>query len=96
MVNNKKEVEKANKMTLIFSTEDKPGSLFKALKIFEKNNSNLTKIESRPTKRQLGQYYFWVDVDLKNNVYEKIIKELKEEVIDLKVLGKYKSKIKGE
>ena len=96
LVNNKKEEEEANKMTLIFSTEDRPGALFKALKIFEKNNSNLTKIESRPTKRQLGQYYFWVDVDLNNSVYEKIIKELKEEVINLKVLGKYKSKIKGE
>ena len=37
-----------------------------------------------------------MDVDLNNNGYEKVIKELKEEVIDLKVLGKYKSNIKGE
>jgi len=51
-------------MTLIFSTEDKPGALYKVLRIFEENNLNLTKIESRPTKKQLGQYYFWIDVDL--------------------------------
>lgn len=96
LINYKKEIKDSNKMTLIFSTENKPGALFKALRIFEKNNLNLTKIESRPTKKKLGQYYFWMDVDLNNNGYEKVIKELKEEVIDLKVLGKYKSNIKGE
>lgn len=90
LVNYNKEVVEANKATLIFSTEDKPGALFKALRIFERNNLNLTKIESRPTKKQLGQYYFWIDIDL-NNTYEKAIKELKEEIIDLKLLGKYKS-----
>ncbi len=82
-------------MTLIFSTEDKPGALYKVLRIFEENNLNLTKIESRPTKKQLGQYYFWIDVDLSNNLYEKVIKELKDEVIEFKLLGKYKSNIGG-
>ena len=82
-------------MTLIFSTEDEPGALYKVLRIFEENNLNLTKIESRPTKKQLGQYYFWIDVDLSNNVYEKVIKELKDEVIEFKLLGKYKSNIGG-
>lgn len=96
LINYNKEVVDADKMTLVFGTEDKPGALFKALRIFETNSLNLTKIESRPTKKQLGQYYFWIDVDLNNNVYEKAIKELEKEVIDLKVLGKYKSNIKGE
>ena len=82
-------------MTLIFSTEDKPGALYKVLRIVEENNLNLTKIESRPTKKQLGQYYFWIDVDLSNNLYEKVIKELKDEVIEFKLLGKYKSNIGG-
>ena len=67
LINYDKEVIDANKMTLTFATEDKPGALFKALKIFEKNNLNLTKIESRPTKKQLGQYYFWLDVDINSN-----------------------------
>lgn len=96
LVNYNKEVVGANKMTLIFSTEDKPGALFKALRIFEKNNLNLTKIESRPTKKQLGQYYFWVDIDLNNDIYEKVMKELKEVVVDLRLLGRYKSNMKGE
>lgn len=95
LLNYNKEVIDANKMTLIFSTEDKPGALFKVLRIFEENNLNLTKIESRPTKKQLGQYYFWIDVDLSNNVYEKVIKELKDKVIEFKLLGKYKSNIGG-
>lgn len=92
LANNK--VVEADKMTLIFSTENKPGALYRALSIFEKNNLNLTKIESRPTRKQLGQYYFWVDVELNQNKYENAIQELKQVVVDLKILGKYKSKTK--
>lgn len=79
----------ADKMTLIFFTENKPGALYKALSIFEKYNLNLTKIESRPTKKQLGQYYFWIDVELNSNA-EIALKELNNVVVDFKILGKYK------
>lgn len=92
LTNKSKNIVNADKMTLIFSTEHKPGSLYKALSIFEKNNLNLTKIESRPNRRQLGQYYFWIDVELNNNDYEKAMKELKEVVVDFKILGIYKGK----
>lgn len=78
----------ANKMTLIFFTENKPGALYKALSIFEKYNLNLTKIESRPTKKQLGQYYFWIDVELNENS-NIALKELKDVVVDFKILGRY-------
>lgn len=81
--------EDADKMTLIFFTENKPGALYKALSIFEKYNLNLTKIESRPTKKQLGQYYFWIDVELNSNA-EIALKELNNVVVDFKILGKYK------
>ena len=81
--------EDTDKMTLIFFTENKPGALYKALSIFEKYNLNLTKIESRPTKKQLGQYYFWIDVELNSNA-EIALKELNDVVVDFKILGKYK------
>ncbi len=92
LTNKDKEDKCANKMTLVFFTKNKPGALYKALSIFEKNNLNLTKIESRPTKKELGQYYFWIDVELNNNKYERALKELKQVVVDFKILGKYKDK----
>jgi len=89
-----KEEKNPDKMTVIFETEDKPGALYHVLSIFENHNINLTKIESRPTKEKLGQYYFWVDMEVKNENYEKALEELNADVTFFKVLGKYKNKRK--
>lgn len=51
-----------DKTSIVFSTEDKPGSLYRILDIFNLWDVNLSKIESRPAKNQLGRYIFFVDV----------------------------------
>ncbi len=89
-----KEERNSDKMTMIFETEDKPGALYHVLSIFENHNINLTKIESRPTKEKLGQYYFWVEMEVKNENYEKVLEELSADVTFFKVLGKYRNKRK--
>jgi len=61
-----REQNKGNENTrtsLIFSTEDKPGSLFKVLEIFDLFDVNLKRIESRPSKSSLGKYIFFVDIE---------------------------------
>ena len=80
---------KFNKLTMVFSTKHEHGALYKALGIFDKYELNLTKIESRPAKTKLGEYYFIVDVDIENDNYLKAINELKEFVVFYKVLGGY-------
>lgn len=52
-----------DKTALIFSTRDQPGSLFECLKVFAGNEINLTRIESRPSKRVLGEYVFFIVVE---------------------------------
>lgn len=91
-----KEIQDADKMTMIFTTEHKPGALYKALSIFHKNNLNLSKIESRPAKTRLGEYYFLVDIDIDSENYIEAIKELKNVVGYYRILGKYKKGIGGE
>ena len=53
-----------DKTSLVFNTIDaeSAGSLVNVLEIFAKRGINLTRIESRPTRRQLGTYIFSVDV----------------------------------
>lgn len=47
----------------LFMKKDKPGALLMILSEFAYGDINLTKIQSRPTKRQLGDYMFFVDLE---------------------------------
>ena len=81
-----------DKTSIIFSIyEDKPGALYNVLGIFQKNNINLTKIESRPSKKGLGKYLFFVDYigHRKDDVFNDILTEIDDETYFLKVLGSY-------
>ncbi|MDO9445841.1 MAG: prephenate dehydratase [Dehalococcoidia bacterium] len=52
-----------DKTSLAFTTQhDRPGSLVEVLSMFARRGINMTRIESRPTRRQLGTYVFFLDV----------------------------------
>ena len=84
----KEETNVGNKMSIIFSTSHKPGALYEVLGIFNRNNINLTKIESRPAKTFLGEYIFLVDLEV-NDKIDETIEVLKDECRYLKILGRY-------
>lgn len=84
----KEENEAGNKMSIIFSTSHKPGALYEVLGIFNKNNINLTKIESRPAKTFLGEYIFLVDLEVNEKIDDAIML-LKDECRYIKILGRY-------
>lgn len=52
----------ADKISLIFSTADKTGSLYRVLGRFSMAGLNLTKLESRPIENENFNYHFYVDV----------------------------------
>ena len=79
----------ATKMSIIFSVKDRPGALYNVLEIFNKYNLNLTKIESRPAKTKLGEYIFWIDVEIENNIEIETIEEIRNKGVYVRVLGKY-------
>ncbi len=81
-----------DKTSIIFSIyEDRPGGLYNILGIFQKNNINLTKIESRPSRKGLGKYLFFVDFNghKDDELIQSIISEIDENTYFLKVLGSY-------
>ena len=51
-----------DKSSYVFSLNDQPGALLTALEPFSERSLNLTKIESRPSKKKAWDYYFFVDV----------------------------------
>lgn len=83
-------IENANKLTMIFTTANRPGALYKALETFHRRKLNLTKIESRPTKNKMGEYYFLIDLDIEGDNYKEAIDELKSIVGFYRILGIYK------
>lgn len=53
----------SDRTSLVFSIKDKVGALHAMLTPFIKNKINLTKIESRPSKKKAWDYYFFVDCE---------------------------------
>jgi prephenate dehydratase len=76
---------------VVFISEDKPGALLEILQEFAQRNINLTKLESRPTKRVLGEYCFFIDLEghLEDEVVAGALESLERRVARLKSLGSY-------
>ena len=55
--------KECNKITVVFSLDDKAGTLYNLLRHFAENNINMIKIESRPSKDQPWQYLLYVDFE---------------------------------
>ena len=51
------------KTSIFFSVKNEPGSLVKVLNIFDQENINLMYIESRPSKKKMGEYNFCLDLE---------------------------------
>ena len=74
-----------------FLKEDRPGSLYNILKEFAFRNINLARLESRPAKKDLGDYVFMIDLDghlHDENIFE-AIEVLRKGVYLVKILGSY-------
>ncbi len=80
-----------NKTSLVFATEHKPGSLYRILGIFATRNINLTKLESRPSRREPWEYVFYADFEghLDSKIYQEAVRELQREAAFVKILGSY-------
>lgn len=81
-----------DKTSIVFTLQkDRPGGLHDVLAVFAVKNINLTKIESRPSKKALGDYYFFIDLQGHRDDKEvaQALKEIKFQVATFKLLGSY-------
>ena len=70
---------------------DKPGQLYNVMGEFANRGLNLSKIESRPTRMGLGQYYFLIDIDghRLDAPVRAALEEVRERASLLKTFGSY-------
>jgi len=81
-----------DKTTVVcFQRDDRPGSLLAMLQEFAARSLNLSKLESRPTKRGLGDYCFIMDIEghIADEVVADALRALKEKAADVRFLGSY-------
>ena len=80
-----------DRTSLLFAIHDRPGSLVRALQAFEHFDINMSKIESRPSKRKDWEYIFYVDLagHCEDPALRDAIGELEKHCSLVKLLGSY-------
>lgn len=77
--------------TLVFAVRNVPGSLHRSLGAFASRGVNLSRLESRPTRRARWEYVFWVDADADaaDPACAAAIEELRGETEMVRIHGSY-------
>jgi len=80
-----------DKTSIMLSVKDKVGALYDLLRPFASYGINMTKIESRPSRRKAWEYIFFVDIEghVEEDRVKKAVEEIKGRCLFLKILGSY-------
>jgi len=83
-----------DRTSIMFSVRNEPGSLYNALAPFNRFSINMSKIESRPSKRRDWEYFFFVDMlgHCEDPELVSALDELKKHCSFVKILGSYPNK----
>jgi chorismate mutase/prephenate dehydratase len=80
-----------DKSSIMFSVQDRVGALHDSIASFKKCKINMTKIESRPSKKKAWEYFFFVDFlgHCEDAKVKKALAELAKHTMFIKILGSY-------
>ncbi|MDH5547724.1 MAG: prephenate dehydratase [Gammaproteobacteria bacterium] len=80
-----------DKTSLMLSAGNKPGSLYSVLQPMKKHGINMTRIESRPSKRGIWDYVFFVDIEghCEDPKIQAALEDLRKATSMIKILGSY-------
>ncbi len=80
-----------DKTSVLIYTANKPGALFRVLEPFENLQISLSKIDSRPSKREAWEYVFFIDFEghQSDSLVKELFARLEDRTEEIKILGSY-------
>ena len=80
-----------DKTSVLFAMPSKPGALLNMLACFAEQNVNMTRIESRPSRQEMWEYVFFVDIagHADDEEVAQALAELRDKAAMMKLLGSY-------
>jgi chorismate mutase/prephenate dehydratase len=80
-----------DKTSIIMSTSNRPGSIYELLAPFARYQVGMSRLESRPSRKELWEYVFFIDIEghLENENVAKALEEIRNKATFLKILGSY-------
>ncbi len=80
-----------DKTSIIVSTHNQPGALYKLLEPFHRHGVSLTSIETRPSRTGMWSYVFFIDFDghREDELIQTVLGEIDSDALEVKMLGSY-------
>src|SRR5262249_40374282 len=80
-----------DKTSILVSTRNEPGALYRVLEPFHRHGISLTRIETRPSKSGSWSYVFFIDFDGHESVAEirAVLEDVRAVPLEVKSLGSY-------
>ncbi|MGN0805103.1 MAG: prephenate dehydratase [Candidatus Coproplasma sp.] len=81
----------AKRLFFCFTCLHRPGALISMLNVLAEHNINMTKIESRPIKEKLGEFRFFIEIELGDDrkSLATALKEIEEKSLSFRIFGAY-------
>ncbi|MBO6556958.1 MAG: prephenate dehydratase [Pseudomonadales bacterium] len=85
-----------DKTSIVVSTHNQPGALYKLLEPFHRHGVSLTSIETRPSRTGMWSYVFFIDFEghYEDELIQTVMDEIDSDALEVRLLGSYPRAIK--
>ena len=85
-----------DKTSIVVSTHNQPGALYKLLEPFHRHGVSLTSIETRPSRTGMWSYVFFIDFEghREDELIQQVLGEIDKDALEVKMLGSYPRALK--
>lgn len=80
-----------DKTSIVVSTHNQPGALYKLLEPFHRHGVSLTSIETRPSRTGMWSYVFFIDFEghFEDELIQRVMDDIDNDALEVRLLGSY-------